>query len=156
MEVVVPDDQLSLAIGKRGQNVRLASRLTGWKIDVKSESKYDNFIRDGYQSLLQISGVGEVTADVLYKRGFLSAQEVAEASIEDLLEVPGLSQKKAEKLLESAASYVQLERQKNALDKQNQALEEEKAATEEAATELDREAAKVPEEPQAIETEEPE
>jgi N utilization substance protein A len=156
MEVVVPDDQLSLAIGKRGQNVRLASRLTGWKIDVKSESKYDNFIRDGYQSLLQIAGVGEVTADVLYKRGFQSAQEVAEASIEELLEVPGLSQKKAEKLLESAASYVQLERQKNALDKQNQALEEEKAATEEAAVELDPMPAKAPEEPQADETEEQE
>jgi len=156
MEVVVPDDQLSLAIGKRGQNVRLASRLTGWKIDVKSESIYDKSIRDGYQSLLQISGVGEVTADVLYKKGFQSAREVAEASIEELLEVPGLSQKKAEKLLDSAASYVQLDRQKNALDKKNQALEEEKAATKEAATELDQEAAKVPEEPQADETEEKE
>jgi len=156
MEVVVPDDQLSLAIGKRGQNVRLASRLTGWKIDVKSESKYDNFIRDGYQSLLQIAGVGEVTADVLYKKGFLSAQEVAESSIEELLEVPGLSQKKAEKLLESAASYVQLERQKNALDKQNQALEEERAATEEAAAKLDQTPAKVPQEPKADETEEQE
>jgi transcription termination factor NusA len=100
--------------------------------------------------------VGEVTADVLYKKGFQSAQEVAEASIEELLEVPGLSQKKAEKLLDSATSYVQLDRQKNALDKKNQALEEEKAATEEAATELDQEAAKVPEEPKADETEEQE
>jgi cell division protein FtsB len=68
------------------------------------------------------------------------------------LDVPGLSQKKAEKLLESAASYVQLERQKNALDKQNQALEEEKAAGEEAAPELDREPAKVPEETKPEET----
>jgi cell division protein FtsB len=81
---------------------------------------------------------------------------VAEASIEELLEVPGLSQKKAEKLLESAASYVHLERQKSALDKQNQALEEEKAATEEAAVELDPMPAKAPEEPQADETEEQE
>jgi transcription termination/antitermination protein NusA len=156
MEVVVPDDQLSLAIGKRGQNVRLASRLTGWKIDVKSESKYDKSIKDGYQSLLQIAGVGEVTADVLYKKGFQSAQEVAEASMEELIEVPGLSQKKAEKLMESAASYVQLERQKDALDKQNLALEEERAATEAAATDSEQESVEVPEEQKTDESEEQE
>jgi N utilization substance protein A len=128
MEVVVPDEQLSLAIGKRGQNVRLASRLTGWKIDVKSESKYDKSMRDGYQSLLQITGVGEATADALYKQGFQSAQEVTEATLEELLQVPGLSQKKAEKLLESAASYMNLEKQKDALDKQR----DEQARAEEA------------------------
>jgi transcription termination/antitermination protein NusA len=120
MEVVVPDEQLSLAIGKRGQNVRLASRLTGWKIDVKSESKYDKSMRDGYQSLLQITGVGEATADALYKQGFQSAQEVTEASLEELLQVPGLSQKKAEKLLESASAFLNLEKQKDALDKQRE------------------------------------
>jgi N utilization substance protein A len=144
MEVVVPDEQLSLAIGKRGQNVRLASRLTGWKIDVKSESKYDKSIKDGYQSLLQITGVGEATADVLYKKGFQSAQEVAEASMEELLEVPGLSQKKAEKLLESAASYLQLERQKTALDQQNLALEEAKARAAEADSGSDQAPAETP------------
>ena len=120
MEVVVPDEQLSLAIGKRGQNVRLASRLTGWKIDVKSESKYDKSMRDGYQSLLQITGVGEATADALYKQGFQSAQEVSEASLEELLQVPGLSQKKAEKLQESASAFLNLEKQKDALDKQRE------------------------------------
>ena len=51
MEIIVPDDQLSLAIGKRGQNVRLAARLTGWKIDVKSESKYSKSMKEGYLSL---------------------------------------------------------------------------------------------------------
>ena len=60
MEVIVPDDQLSLAIGKRGQNVRLASRLVGWKIDVKSESKYSKSLKEGYLSLLRIPGVGEI------------------------------------------------------------------------------------------------
>jgi N utilization substance protein A len=133
MEVVVPDEQLSLAIGKRGQNVRLASRLTGWKIDVKSESKYDKSMRDGYQSLLQITGVGEATADALYKQGFQSAQEVTEASLEELLQVPGLSQKKAEKLLESAGSFLNLEKQKDALDKQREEetrLQEQESAAE--------------------------
>lgn len=154
MEVVVPDEQLSLAIGKRGQNVRLASRLTGWKIDVKSESKYDKSIKDGYQSLLQITGVGEATAGVLYKKGFQSAQEVADASMEELLEVPGLSQKKAEKLLESAASYLQLERQKAALNKQNQALEEEKAEAEKADSGLNQGPSAAPEEPRPDKTEE--
>ncbi len=133
MEVVVPDEQLSLAIGKRGQNVRLASRLTGWKIDVKSESKYDKSMRDGYQSLLQITGVGEATADALYKQGFQSAQEVTEASLEELLQVPGLSQKKAEKLLESASAFLHLEKQKDALDRQREEetrLQEQESAAE--------------------------
>ncbi len=107
MEVVVPDEQLSLAIGKRGQNVRLASRLTGWKIDVKSESKYSKSTREGYQSLLQITGVGEATADALYSAGFGSAKEVAQASLEELTQVPGITPKKAEKILEAAHKYLQ-------------------------------------------------
>ena len=112
MEVVVPDEQLSLAIGKRGQNVRLASRLTGWRIDVKSESKYIKSMRDGYQSLLQITGVGEATADSLYKGGFESAKEVAEANIDELLQVTGMTNKKAEKLLEAANEFLRITRPK--------------------------------------------
>lgn len=114
MEVVVPDEQLSLAIGKKGQNVRLASRLTGWKIDVKSESKYSKSMRDGYQSLLQIVGVGEATADALYKGGFESAKEVAEAQAEELIQITGITPKKAEKLLEAAKQFLQLTQPKEA------------------------------------------
>jgi N utilization substance protein A len=113
MEVVVPDEQLSLAIGKRGQNVRLASRLTGWKIDVKSESKYTKSMRDGYQSLLQISGVGEATADSLYKGGFGSAREVAESNLAELGQVSGITPKKAEKLIESAKEYLKITQPKD-------------------------------------------
>jgi transcription termination/antitermination protein NusA len=108
MEVVVPDEQLSLAIGKRGQNVRLASRLTGWKIDVKSESKYTKSMRDGYQSLLQITGVGEATADSLYKGGYESASQVAESNIDELVQVAGITTKKAEKILEAANEYIKI------------------------------------------------
>ncbi len=115
MEVVVPDEQLSLAIGKRGQNVRLASRLTGWKIDVKSESKYTKSMRDGYQSLLQITGVGEATADSLYKGGFGSAKEVAESNITELMQVSGITSKKAEKLLDAANEFLKITQPKDPL-----------------------------------------
>jgi transcription termination/antitermination protein NusA len=102
MEIIVPDDQLSLAIGKRGQNVRLAAKLTGWKIDVKSESKYSKSMKEGYLSLLKIPGVGEMTASALYEGGFTSAKDVAEATIEDLLQIPGLTEKKATNIFASA------------------------------------------------------
>jgi transcription termination/antitermination protein NusA len=102
MEVIVPDDQLSLAIGKRGQNVRLASRLVGWKIDVKSESKYSRSLKEGYLSLLRIPGVGEITANLLHEGGYNSAKEVAETSLEELIQGTGLSEKKAGALIASA------------------------------------------------------
>ncbi len=102
MEIIVPDDQLSLAIGKRGQNVRLAAKLTGWKIDVKSESKYSKSMKEGYLSLLKIPGVGEMTASALYEAGFTSAREVAGATITDLLQVTGLTEKKAITIFASA------------------------------------------------------
>ncbi len=124
MEVVVPDEQLSLAIGKRGQNVRLGSRLTGWKIDVKSESKYTKSMRDGYQSLLQITGVGEATADSLYKGGFGSAKEVAESNINELTQISGITSKKAEKLLDAANEYLKITQPKDPLA-ENQAMEQE-------------------------------
>lgn len=102
MEVIVPDDQLSLAIGKRGQNVRLASKLVGWKIDVKTESKYSKSLKDGYLSLLRIPGVGEITASVLHEAGYTSAKEVAESTVEDLMQATGLHEKKAASLIEAA------------------------------------------------------
>ncbi|MBI4764068.1 MAG: transcription termination/antitermination protein NusA [Deltaproteobacteria bacterium] len=129
MEVVVPDEQLSLAIGKRGQNVRLASRLTGWKIDVKSESKYTKSMRDGYQSLLQITGVGEATADSLYKGGFGSAKEVAESNIDELTQISGITSKKAEKLLDAANEFLKITQPKDPLA-DNQEMEQEEKTTE--------------------------
>jgi len=99
MEVIVPDDQLSLAIGKRGQNVRLASRLVGWKIDVKSESKYSKSLKEGYLSLLSIPGVGEITASLLHEAGYTSAREVAETSLEELVQATSLTEKKAAALI---------------------------------------------------------
>jgi transcription termination/antitermination protein NusA len=106
MEVVVPDDQLSLAIGKRGQNVRLASRLTGWRLDVVGETNYNTALKDGYRSLLDLEGIGEKRATDLYEADFKSVGDVADASVEDLLAVKGMTEAKAESLIDEAIRYV--------------------------------------------------
>ena len=105
MEVVVPDDQLSLAIGRRGQNVRLASKISGWNLDVTSEANYSNALKESYMSLLGLEGVGDATATALYQEGFRSAEDVAGAGIDELTQIKGLSEEKAEKLIESAKQY---------------------------------------------------
>lgn len=92
MEVIVPDDQLSLAIGKRGQNVRLASRLTNWHIDVKSESRYERQKQTGYQSLLHITGVTPEVADRLYESGITSVEDFVEAGLTELADLTRLSE----------------------------------------------------------------
>ena len=106
MEVVVPDDQLSLAIGKRGQNVRLASRLTGWRLDVAGETNYNTALKDGYRSLLDLQGIGEKRATDLYEADFKSAGDVAGAAVEDLLSVKGMTEARAETLITEAIRYV--------------------------------------------------
>ena len=102
MEVVVQDDQLSLAIGKRGQNVRLASRLTGWRLDVVGETKYNDALKDGYRSLTDLEGVGEKLATQLYEIEIRSAGDLASATVNDLESIPDLSEEDAEELIRSA------------------------------------------------------
>jgi N utilization substance protein A len=106
IEVVVPDEQLSLAIGRKGQNVRLASKLSGWKIDVKSESKYERTLKDGYQSLLRLPGVGEVTADALFEAGYGSAADILASNVDQLMEIEGINVEKAENIIDAAALYM--------------------------------------------------
>ncbi|MGA3115143.1 MAG: transcription termination factor NusA [Syntrophobacteraceae bacterium] len=91
MEVIVPDDQLSLAIGKRGQNVRLASKLTNWRIDVKGESRYERQKQAGYQSLLRIAGLSTEIADKLYESGIGSLEEFLETALVELEDTTRLS-----------------------------------------------------------------
>jgi len=107
MEVVVPDDQLSLAIGKRGQNVRLASKLSGWNLDVTSESNYNRALKEAYDSLLKLDGVGEATASNLYQQGFRSVEGVADAAVSDLMQVGGIGEEKAGKIIGSAIQYLE-------------------------------------------------
>ena len=102
MEVIVPDDQLSLAIGKRGQNVTLASRLTGWRLDVRGESEADEEVRQSRAALMQIEGVSDVTAELLMQHGFKSAAEVAASDTAEVGEVEGIGAERAVALVEAA------------------------------------------------------
>jgi len=104
--VVVPNDQLSLAIGRQGQNVRLASRLLGWRIDVKSEQRYANLKEPGYQSLLAIKGIEEPLADQLLGRGVFSVEKLAEAAIDDLIVIRSIDEEQAKFLIDTAAQMI--------------------------------------------------
>jgi N utilization substance protein A len=107
-QVVVPDDQLSLAIGKRGQNMRLAVQLTQWDIDIKSESEMKDLIENAQKSLGQIPGIGNIIAQKLYQEGFTTPEELAKADPELLMSLPRIGHVKAEKIIESAKEFVKL------------------------------------------------
>lgn len=131
MEVVVADDQLSLAIGKRGQNVRLAAKLTGWKLDIRSESEAKKIHKEetegifakeespaaeeGVEDAVALSndadvgildGVGEKTEILLKEAGFKTVGDILNATIDSLSKVEGIGVKKAEKIIDSAKKHV--------------------------------------------------
>lgn len=91
MELIVGDDQLSLAIGKKGQNVRLASKLTGWRLDISSESDILRRAEGGKIPLRMIPGVGEANAEVLEGMNFETADQLLQATDEDLGNITGFS-----------------------------------------------------------------
>ncbi|MEG6550980.1 transcription termination factor NusA [Desulfocurvibacter africanus] len=93
LEVVVPDDQLTLAIGRKGQNVKLASKLLGWKIDIFTESRYGE-LHAARQTLEQVATVVEINIERFLEAGFDSLEEVARAEDEDLLKIRGMSESK--------------------------------------------------------------
>lgn len=101
--VVVPDDQLSLAIGRQGQNVRLASRLLGWKIDVKSEQRYSNLENKDYLDLTEVDGIDEGLADRLFAAGITSAAVLATMDVEQLMSLARIDQDRANTMLQQAA-----------------------------------------------------
>lgn len=107
MEIVVPDSQLSLAIGKRGQNVRLAAKLTSWKLDIISESSAASRTAESIFNLMLIPGMNETMAQNIFQSGFGSFQAVASASVEELMTIPGYDDPdKAEKLSKEAKALV--------------------------------------------------
>jgi len=106
MEVIVPDEFLSIAIGKKGQNVRLASKLTKWHLDVISETRYSEAMQDGYDSLVSLPDVGISLADALYEKGFFSADELSRASVEDLIQIRDITEEKAIQLIEAGEAYL--------------------------------------------------
>src|SRR5450432_1201361 len=90
MELVVPDEKLSLAIGRKGQNVRLAAQLTDWKLDIISETKFKQMEEEAIAALQQMDVVTETIAKSMYRLGFRALEELAEASEEELAAIPGL------------------------------------------------------------------
>jgi N utilization substance protein A len=106
VEIVVPDDQLSLAIGRRGQNVRLACQLTGWDIDILTEGSESERRQKEMSNISQLFidtlNVDEVIAQVLVTEGFSSLETVAYVPIEDLIEIEGFDEKIAQELRERA------------------------------------------------------
>ncbi|UXR63989.1 transcription termination factor NusA [Bdellovibrio bacteriovorus] len=107
MEIVVPDSQLSLAIGKRGQNVRLAAKLTTWKLDIISDSSAASRTAESIFNLMLIPGMSETMAQNIFQSGFGSFQAVAAAPVEELMTIPGYDDpEKAEKLSGEAKGLV--------------------------------------------------
>ncbi len=104
MEITVPDDQLSLAIGKRGQNVRLASQLSGWKIDIQSESKVEKMAEQARETFQRIDGVDDELASTLTRLGFLSLEDIIRADMDDLRIIPGLNDNRADDLVALATA----------------------------------------------------
>ncbi len=89
MEIVVPDDQLSLAIGKKGQNVRLAAKLTGWRLDIMGESDAATRTAQSVFSVMLIPGMNETMAQNIVQSGFGSVKAVAESEVDVLMTIPG-------------------------------------------------------------------
>jgi N utilization substance protein A len=105
MELVVPDEKLSLAIGRKGQNVRLASQLTGWKLDIISESKFKAMEEDALTAFREIEGVDENLARAMYRLGFRALEEVGEAGTDELMTIDGIDgQEGAKRLQQNALS----------------------------------------------------
>ena len=141
--VVVPEDQLSLAIGKKGQNVRLAAKISGWKVDIKTESKMaeeqlvaaqadfaEKAAGGSGVSLLEIAGVTAGVAEKLKAGGIKDVASLRALSLEELTEVDGIGEKTAEKLLEAAAAW-----RPAAPEPEEEAPEADEAASEETAAE---------------------
>ena len=113
MTVIVPDDQLSLAIGKNGQNVRLAVKLTGWKIDVKSETMAAEKEEDGQKALMKIPGIGPAMAEKLFAQGIKSIAMLAAMEPEALSAIPGVGEKTSTEWIAEAIRLIDEETNNN-------------------------------------------
>ncbi|MBW1684087.1 MAG: transcription termination/antitermination protein NusA [Deltaproteobacteria bacterium] len=138
MDVIVPDDQLSLAIGRKGQNVRLAVQLTGWKIDIKSESKMRELAQWLTEAVSVVEGCSELDAELLLQQGITSLEDLGECEMELLTSLPGIDEAGAQRIRERAA---ELAERKKAEEEEAARLEAERVAQEEEAARLEAERA---------------
>ena len=111
MELVVPDDKLSLAIGKKGQNVRLASQLSGWRIDIHSESKIQELEVRAKRQLASIEGMDAEVAETVFKLGWRSVHDIANAVTGELAGVPKIgSVEAAQAIIDGAKTFIKTEK----------------------------------------------
>ncbi|RIA47357.1 transcription termination factor NusA [Dichotomicrobium thermohalophilum] len=124
IEVVVPDDQLSLAIGRRGQNVRLASQLTGWDIDIMTEAeeaeRRQKEFAERTQAFMDALDVDEVIAQLLASEGFASIEEIAYVELDEISGIEGFDEDTAQEIQDRAREY--LERREAELDERRKEL----------------------------------
>ena len=131
MEVIVSEDQLSLAIGKRGQNVRLASKLVGWKLDIKSEAEKKAEIEAEMERMAQASrelsslpGIAQSTVARLLDAGFRSIEEICLASLDDLTSIDGVSEDEAIEIHDAAEQVLAARGEEVAADETESAVSE--------------------------------
>ena len=152
LEVIVEDTQLSLAIGKKGQNVRLASKLIGWNVDIKSEEEKRQEIEAQMAALTapgtplsELAGVGPKTIEKIEAHGVSSIEKLADMTPEELTAIPGIGEKMVEKIQLSVAAYFQsIEQQQAAEAAQPAETEEQPGETEPVAEDLAGQAAAEP------------
>jgi N utilization substance protein A len=125
-EVIVADDQLSLAIGKKGQNVRLAAKLTGWNIDIRSKSEIEEVKEI---PIIGIDGIGPKTEKELKKAGYDTVGKIMKLDLKELTAVKGVGKKTAEKILKSAKELME-QKVHEVRDKKNKENREAKAEKE--------------------------
>ena len=113
MEVVIPDDQLSLAIGRRGQNVRLASQLTGWFVDILTEAEESDKRQEEFSErskiFIEALDIDDVIAHLMVSEGFVTISDIAEASLEELMSIEGFDEDISSELSERAKNFVKME-----------------------------------------------
>jgi N utilization substance protein A len=148
--VLVADDQLSLAIGKKGQNVRLAARLTGWNIDILTPTEYESQRGKAIEQLSSLAEVGVDMANDLVGAGYISLADVAEVEAEDLARITGVTAEQAVVILAAVGKLVQESEVKAQRDNvaARLAAAEAKAAEAESPVEPAAEGAEVGAEPQ--------
>jgi len=102
MELIVPDDQLSKAIGRRGQNVRLAAQLTGWRLDIHSESRHAELVDNARGELSRVAGLQPRQIEELIRSGYRSVQELFDAEAYDVADILGIGEDEAEDVITAA------------------------------------------------------
>jgi len=107
MELIVPDDQLSLAIGRGGQNVRLAAQLSGWNLDIISETRLRAMMADTREALLEFDGIDGDMIDTLFTVGYNKLEHIATAEVPEISQIPGFTRESAQSIIDAATALIE-------------------------------------------------